>query len=104
MISTRFCSTCGAANEEEHTHCFACGQLLPTWDNEEIATRETLLHERYRLGATLGSGGYSAVLRGWDTHESLREVAIKQINLHGLSAEETIEATNTYNREIEALS
>jgi hypothetical protein len=104
MISTRFCSICGAANDEIRTDCFACGQLLPIQSDEQSASSGMLLNGRYRLGATLGSGGYSAVLRGWDTQQGEREVAVKQINLRGLSAEETIEATSTYNREIEALS
>ena len=63
-----------------------------------------LLHGRYRLGSTIGSGGYSAVYRGRDTQAGERTVAIKQITLHGMGTEETIEATNTYNREVEALS
>ncbi|HEY0754056.1 MAG TPA: serine/threonine-protein kinase [Ktedonobacteraceae bacterium] len=71
---------------------------------QKSATHGMLLHGRYRLGATLGLGGYSAVYRGWDTQEQEREIALKQITLQGLSAEETIEATSTYNREIEALS
>jgi eukaryotic-like serine/threonine-protein kinase len=104
MISTRFCSICGAANDEIRADCFACGQLLPIQFDEHIASPEMLLNGRYRLGATLGSGGYSAVSRAWDTRQGEREVAIKQINLRGLSAEETIEATSTYNREVEVLA
>src|SRR5258707_8574489 len=104
MISTRFCPICGAANEETLTHCFACGQLLRGGAEEQNSLAGELLHGRYRLGTTVGMGGYSAVYRGWDTQEQEREVAIKKITLRGLSAEETIEATSTYNREIEALS
>ncbi|HXR66741.1 MAG TPA: serine/threonine-protein kinase [Ktedonobacteraceae bacterium] len=104
MISTRFCPVCGAANNETQTHCFACGQLLPADAQDEDASQGTLLHGRYRLGTTIGSGGYSAVYRGWDTQAGGRSVAIKQITLHGMGTEETIEATNTYNREVEALS
>jgi serine/threonine protein kinase len=104
MILTCFCSTCGAANDEVHSHCFACGQALPTREDEAGTSHETLLHGRYRLSAILSSGGYSLVSHGWDTQQGSLEVAIKQINIRGLSAEETIEATNTYNREVEALS
>lgn len=100
MISTRFCPVCGAANNDTQMHCFACDQLLPTSAQDE----GTLLHERYRLGTTIGSGGYSAVYRAWDTQAGGRAVAIKQITLHGLGTDETIEATNTYNREVDALS
>lgn len=62
-----------------------------------------LLHDRYQLGATLGSGGFSAVYRGHDLQTG-RAVAIKQVRLGGLSAEETIEATDTFNREVSLLS
>src|SRR5262249_22738482 len=67
------------------------------------AQDEALLHERYQLGATLGSGGFSAVFRARDLKTG-REVAIKQVTLRGLSAEETIEATDTFNRELSLLS
>lgn len=100
MISTRFCPVCGAVNNDTQTHCFACDHLLSVNAQDE----GSLLHERYRLGTTLGSGGYSAVYRGWDTQSGGRSVAIKQITLQGLGTEETIEATNTYNREVNALS
>lgn len=77
MISTRFCPVCGAANEETQAHCFACGQLLPVGIEQDTTPGGTLLHERYRLGPTLGSGGYSAVYRGWDTRAGDRVVAVK---------------------------
>jgi WD40 repeat protein len=103
MISTQFCPVCGAANELAHTHCFACGQLLATGRDDKEARDEALLHERYQLGATLGSGGFSAVYRARDV-QSGREVAIKQVLLGGLSADETIQATDTFNRELSLLS
>ncbi|HVU70702.1 MAG TPA: serine/threonine-protein kinase [Ktedonobacteraceae bacterium] len=104
MIPTRFCPVCGAVNDEADAHCFACGLELADDAQSGSAGQGTLLHARYRVGSTIGSGGYSAVYRGWDTQEGGRAVAIKQITLHGLDTEATIEATNTYNREIEALS
>jgi eukaryotic-like serine/threonine-protein kinase len=103
MISAQFCPVCGAANEDAHTHCFACGQFLATGMESREAQHEALLHERYQLGAALGSGGFSAVYRARDLQTG-REVAIKQVTLHGLSAEETIEATDTFNRELSLLS
>jgi len=103
MISTQFCPVCGAANELLHTHCYACGQLLATSRDGREARDEALLHERYQLGATLGSGGFSAVYRARDV-QSGREVAIKQVMLGGLSADETIQATDTFNRELSLLS
>ncbi len=103
MISTQFCPVCGAANELAHTHCYACGQLLATSSDGRAVRDEALLHERYQLGATLGSGGFSAVYRARDV-QSGREVAIKQVMLGGLSADETIQATDTFNRELSLLS
>jgi WD40 repeat protein len=102
MPITRFCLVCGAANDETQTRCFACDTLLPVDAGEEAG--ETLLQGRYRTGPTIGSGGYSAVFRAWDTQMENRLVAIKRITLQGLDAEKTIEATSTYNREVEALA
>ena len=103
MISTQFCSVCGAANEPGQTHCFACGQLLGAGTDGSEAQDEVLLHDRYQLGTTLGSGGFSAVYRAHDL-QSGREVAIKQIRLAGLNVQETIEATDTFNRELSLLT
>jgi len=103
MISTQFCPVCGAANALAHTHCSACGQLLATSRDGREVRDEALLKERYQLGATLGAGGFSAVYRARDV-QSGREVAIKQIMLGGLNADETIQATDTFNRELSLLS
>src|SRR5216683_2481540 len=103
MISMQFCSACGAANEPGQTHCFACGQLLDAGTDGRAAQDEVLLHDRYQLGTTLGSGGFSAVYRAHDL-QSGREVAIKQIRLAGLNVQETIEATDTFNRELSLLT
>ncbi len=100
MISTPFCPVCGAANELERTHCFACGETLMAGDERA----QTLLHDRYQPGLVLGSGGFSVVYHARDVRDGGRDVAIKQINLQGLSAEEKIEATDTFNREVQLLS
>ncbi|HVU70571.1 MAG TPA: protein kinase [Ktedonobacteraceae bacterium] len=100
MISTPFCPVCGAANEPERTHCFACGEALVAGGEE----KQALLHDRYQPGVLLGSGGFSVVYHARDMREGGRDVAIKQINLQRLSAEETIEATDTFNREVQLLS
>jgi serine/threonine protein kinase len=64
---------------------------------------EARLHDRYQLGALLGFGGFSVVYRARDLQTG-RDVVIKQITLRGLSVEETIEATDTFNREVSMLS
>jgi len=66
--------------------------------------REILLHNRYRLLDQLGSGGFGAVHRAEDTHEQDKVVAIKQINLAGLTPQQVIEATDGFNREVSLLS
>ena len=104
MISLRFCSVCGAANESVQTHCFACGNALATDQDTLEAPIRTLLHGRYRLNAMLGSGGFSAVYRAQDMQADGCEVALKQITLRGLGADEIIKATDTFNREVALLS
>ena len=94
MISTRFCRICGASNTLTDAHCFACGLPLTVEEEATTAGEKGLLHERYKLGVVLGSGGYSAVYRAVDIREAQGTVAIKQINLQGLGAEEAIERTS----------
>jgi oligopeptide transport system substrate-binding protein len=103
-ISTCYCSNCGAANQAEATKCFACGQPLSTPSPNKGKQSEELLHHRYRIINLIGTGGYAAVYRAWDTHSGNLLVAIKEINLQGLTPQEAIEATDTFNRELTLLS
>ncbi|GHO63450.1 hypothetical protein KSC_023420 [Ktedonobacter sp. SOSP1-52] len=105
MISTDFCPMCGAANNKQaySSSCFACGQPLTASTPGEPTQDEALLHQRYQLGAILGTGGFSMVYRARDL-EAERNVAIKQIPLHGRSAQEVIEVTDMFNREVSFLS
>ncbi|QBD81257.1 hypothetical protein EPA93_36885 [Ktedonosporobacter rubrisoli] len=91
-----YCSVCGAANNQEHTTCFVCHHPLTTG---EEASEETLLHGRYRLLAQIGGGGFGVVYRAQDISNAHELVAIKQIKLSGLSTQQIIEATETFNRE-----
>ncbi|HET8841388.1 MAG TPA: serine/threonine-protein kinase, partial [Ktedonobacteraceae bacterium] len=93
-----YCSHCGAANEPECRHCFACHQALDVQEERE------LLNGRYQLLTQVGSGGFGGVYRAIDTTEPTCIVAVKQISLRGLSAQEAIEATDGFNRELQLLS
>lgn len=101
MTTPYFCSTCGATTTREEESCPLC----PHTRDLSPAPSETacLLHQRYRLLAQLGMGGYSTVYQALDT-QSRQVVAIKQIRLSGLSASESIEATETFYREGTLLS
>ncbi len=98
--SSLYCQACGAANATDKSVCFACKQPL------QIATSDTiaLLQDRYRILTQVGKGGFGAVYRAEDTRQHNSIVAVKQINLRGLTPQETIEATDAFNREVSILS
>ncbi len=98
-----YCSVCGAANASGSTTCFACQQPLHAVKDEDNTT-QNLLHARYHVLASVGTGGFGEVYKAVDTQASSRLVAIKQINLKGLSPQEMIDATETFNREVELLT
>ena len=100
-VIPRYCPACGAANPAESLMCFAC--QLPL-DAREEKEQEVLLHGRYRLLTQVGAGGFGGVYRALDTLEAGRIVAVKAINLRGLSAQEVIEATDGFYREVRLLS
>jgi serine/threonine protein kinase len=95
-----FCDHCGAENATGDTICCACQKPLAP-HAEAIGT---LLNERYEVLNEVGAGGFGAVYKARDTREGERLVAVKGINLQGLSAQEIIEATDAFNREAEILS
>ncbi|GCE23390.1 serine/threonine protein kinase [Dictyobacter kobayashii] len=100
--SLLYCLHCGAANDVAATHCFACDHQL---DQQELdAEPEALLHDRYQLLYKAGIGGFGAVYKALDTHKKNQSVALKQIMLRGLTAQEVIEATDGFNREVQILS
>src|SRR5579859_7408726 len=102
--TTFYCSSCGAANQTGTANCFACGHTLPTSTPNEINLSQQLLHQRYHIINIIGTGGYAAVYRARDTQTGNRLVAIKEINLQGLTPRAAIEATDTFNRELSLLS
>ncbi len=98
--SSLYCHVCGAANATDRSVCFACQQPL------QIATSDNtpLLQGRYRILTQVGKGGFGAVYRAEDMHDGGNIVAVKQIDLRGLTPQETIEATDAFNREVSLLS
>jgi WD40 repeat protein len=98
LSSQLYCNNCGAANQDQAEHCFACEAPL------YIPSKEPLLKERYRVLFPVGQGGFGAVYKVEDTHDGNRLLALKEINLSTLTAQESIEATAAFNREVTLLS
>ena len=118
-----FCSECGAANTFHATSCFACNEpldhlaLLPCAQLQNSALPVSvalppavplgpgsLLHERYQLVREIGQGGFGVVYLAEDCQRNHQQVAVKQITIGQLSARESIDATESYNREVTLLS
>src|SRR5579859_498199 len=101
----RYCVSCGAANLPAANSCRACGlSLKTTVPLPQNAASQRLLQQRYRILAQLGKGGSSAVYKAEDTFFGDHPVAIKAVSLRGLKPQDAIEATDTFNREIQLLS
>ena len=100
--STWYCTTCGAANDGLDTRCFACAQ--PQVEDSTIQSSPDMLLGRYRLLTQVGVGGFGVVYKAADTQHEDQIVAIKQINLRGLSPQKMIEATDAFNREVQHLT
>lgn len=99
-----FCPACGTAHEVAAGVCVVCGETLLRGRVTQPLAMDELLDGRYRLLRTVGEGGFSTVYEAQDTQEGNRRVAIKMIDLAGLSAEQIIEATDAFNREVQFLS
>ncbi len=76
--------------------------------NEQQPTQQKrsndLLAGRYHVIGIVGTGGFGAVYQAEDVQRNHALIAIKEITLGGLSQEEMIKATDTFNREVRLLS
>jgi eukaryotic-like serine/threonine-protein kinase len=114
-----YCESCGAANETITEKCFVCQQpvvdtekleVVPAFSSADPETSKeskntpTLLQGRYQILKEVGTGGFGAVYKAIDTQFDNRTVAIKEIRLQGLKPNEIIDATDTFNREVNILT
>ena len=109
--SPLFCDHCGAANNDEDTSCCFCGQPLhetllqsPSTPITHALPVDTLLNERYRIVAPLGSGGMSTVYRAQDIALHKRIVVVKELRTDNLSARDAQDAAEAFQREAALLS
>src|SRR5258707_2843567 len=96
--SQHYCNNCGVAYQGQAERCFVCEAPL------HAPSRELLLKGRYRILFLVGQGGFGAVYKVEDTQSGNRPLAMKEINLSALTAQEAIEATGAFNRELHLLS
>jgi serine/threonine protein kinase len=103
-----FCHNCGASNQQNASICFACSSSLAITGKlpEEITpplSQTQILQQRYSLLQKIGEGGFSSVYKAEDMQTNTI-VALKAIDLRGLTTSEKIEATDAFNREVQMLT
>ena len=110
-----YCQHCGAANLTHANFCVVCGyslQLdasiplpaiaqvpLSSAPSQSSFAQHPLLKQRYRILASIGTGGFAEVYQAADNQFGGRLVAIKAMGIESLSAKEVSEATEAFKRE-----
>ncbi len=104
--SSGFCPNCGAANQPQQTHCFACGQPLTPAVGAPTGrlAADILLNRRYRIVRAVGKGGMGAVYEAEDTLLGNRMVAVKEMSQQGLSGQDLHNAAENFKREANLLA
>jgi WD40 repeat protein/predicted Ser/Thr protein kinase len=114
LSSPFFCDTCGAANRAQASFCSVCGHTLRSPVTAPSGVSSTtlsgspatqhLLKRRYRILHQIGRGGFGAVYKAADTQFNNRFVAIKEMSLSSLNAQERAEAEDNFRREASLLA
>lgn len=117
VLVERFCPKCGSATSSDLPMCTVCGasfkatipldnikaQITPSLLLTGHLQTNELFRGHYRIVRRVGFGGFGAVYEAEDIQEKC-QVAIKEINLANLNVQQIIDATNSFNREVELLS
>src|SRR5690349_15212550 len=114
QVQMVYCESCGAANASDAQQCFACHRSLtdaepavvppPKSNTTNEEEHPAISEEQYKILARVGTGGFGAVYKARALQDHNRLVAIKEIRLRNLQPQEIIEATDTFNREVQFLS